>query len=121
MCQCGCGDFNGDFKFKGPDGISYVLQVYPSCDNCNQPAGIILYAMGEKDCKEWDVENIPEVEITDIGTFFSVVHPKKIVEFVLHGVQQYIEDGLDYEFTSAVFAAIKDNKSLHGTEKDTRP
>ena len=109
MGQCGCGDFAGDFKFKGPDGITYVLQVYPSCNNCDNPAGIILYAMNKDDCEMWEVESIPAVEITDVGTFFSVIHPKKLMESVLEGLEAYMEEGINDEFRTAVFKSIEDN------------
>lgn len=77
MGQCGCGDFQGDFKFKGPEGITYVLQVYPACDNCDTPAGVIIYAMDKNDCEMWGVNEIPEIKIQDVGTFVSVIHPRK--------------------------------------------
>lgn len=75
MGQCGCGDFNADFKFKGPGNITYVLQIYDSCEYCETPAGVIIYAMNPKDCKMWDVEHLQEVKIEDVGTAFAVIDP----------------------------------------------
>ena len=77
MGQCGCGDFSGDFKFKGPKGITYVLQVYPPCKECDNPAGMIIYSMNEEDCRTRDVDDIQEIEIQDIGSFFSIAHPRE--------------------------------------------
>ena len=117
MGQCGCGDFNGDFKFKGPGKTTYVLQIYSSCNDCDNPAGIILYAMSEEDCEEWSVEDVPEIEIQDVGTFFSVIHPRKLMESITEGIEVYVEEGLHDEFRSAVFKSIKDNKRLHSTSE----
>lgn len=112
MGQCGCNDFQGDFKFKGPDGITYVLQVYQSCSYCETPAGIILYAMNEKDCQTWCVDDIPEIQISDVGTLISVIHPKKLMKQIAEGITVYVEDSLNDEFQSAIYETIKENKEL---------
>ena len=113
MGKCGCGDFQGDFKFKGPNNITYVLQVYPSCDYCDNPAGIILYAMSPEDCKDWDVDTIPDIEIRDVGTLISVIHPKKLMETIIQGIESYVADGINDDFNLAVNEAIKDNRRIH--------
>ncbi len=118
MGQCGCGDFHGDFKFKGPDGITYVLDVYPSCDYCNTPAGIILYAMGSDDCKIWGVDHIPEIEILDIGTCVAVIDPADLIKKAdkLIGGFEGIESDFHHAFINAVHKSIKNNKRLHRTQ-----
>jgi hypothetical protein len=73
MGVCGCGDFYGDFKFKGPGRDWYVLQIYRPCSYCETPLGVILYRMNKKDQELWRVEDIPELEIKDIGTSISIL------------------------------------------------
>ena len=36
MGQCGCGDYQPSFKFKGPGDNWYVLQEYPSCEGIDK-------------------------------------------------------------------------------------
>ena len=42
MGACGCGDFNGLFKFKGPGKSWYTLEIYGGCEYCDTPIGVIL-------------------------------------------------------------------------------
>lgn len=82
MGSCGCGDYRGDFKFKGPDGSWYVLALYPSCQYCDTPAGITLYKFNEKEMKEWAADNLPEVNIPYVGKGFEVIHPRRFLELL---------------------------------------
>jgi hypothetical protein len=110
MGVCGCGDFNGDFKFPGPDGITYVLQVYPPCENCNTPAGVIIYSFNKDDCKNWDVDEIPELDFGNGEALIAVAHPGSIMKSVFEGLEHYLEEGVGDVFRSSVFDAIKDNR-----------
>ena len=65
MGQCGCGDFSGGYKFPGADGITYVLEVYPSCSDCAAPAGVTIHKMDEDDCEDWDVVEGPDLNFHD--------------------------------------------------------
>ena len=113
MGACGCGDFQGDFKFPGPGNITYVLQVYPPCNYCETPAGIILYAMSPDDCNDWGVDAMPEINIKDVGTLISVIHPKELMTTIIQGIESYIEEGINDVFTSAIHQAIQDNHHLN--------
>ena len=42
MGQCGCGDYNASMRFPGPPGITYAIQFYAGCGDCDTPAGIII-------------------------------------------------------------------------------
>ena len=43
MGACGCGDYQGEFQFPGPDGSIYSLAIYPGCDDCDQGPGIVIH------------------------------------------------------------------------------
>ena len=113
MGQCGCGDFQGDFKFKGPGDIVYVLQVYLSCDECDNPAGVIIYKFSPEDCILWDVKEIPELDVSGVGSLIGVVDPKKLVDMwdEAGGQLKYLD--LSDEFRSAVLKEIKNNKRAY--------
>ena len=106
MGQCGCGDFQGDFKFKGPGNKWYVLQVYPPCDYCETPAGVILYKFNKKDQELWRINEIPEVEIQDIGTAVWVVDVECLKKDPVFEDQ---ETDIQHAFLKAVNKAIKNN------------
>lgn len=115
MGQCGCGDFDPDFKFKGPGDIVYVLQVYPSCDYCQTPAGVIIYAFAPDDQKLWRCDRIREVKIQDIGTAFGIVDPAVLAKklertgFDIEGV----EVDFNHAFLDAVNEQILVNQKIH--------
>lgn len=43
MCECGCINGNTMFKFKGPDGGFYVLELLPGCDGCCHGPGVQIH------------------------------------------------------------------------------
>lgn len=106
MGDCGCGDFQGDFKFKGPNNDWYVLQVYPPCDYCETPAGVIIYRMGKEDQELWRVDEIPEVKILDIGTAVWVLDAEKLKR---NDVFEDMETDVHHAMLEAVNSAISEN------------
>lgn len=115
MGDCGCSAFNALFKIKGPGKTMYIIDIYPSCKECFTPAGVILYKMDKKAMKEWNCENIPELEFPDeCEIYIPVLYPEilksKMLETVTkeelihdeYDAQGYIEDCLDYGFIDAV-------------------
>ena len=115
MGQCGCGDYQPDFKFKGPGDIIYVVQIYPSCYYCKTPAGVIIYAFSPEDQQDWDVDHLPEVEISDIGTCVGVINPSDLAQKLKTHLECDIEGcEVDYHsaFTDSVYKQIEDNKRL---------
>ena len=111
MGACGCGDFQPDFKFKGPGDVTYVVQVYPSCSHCDNPAGIIIYSFTPKEAEMWGLEHVPEKEITSDGTTIPVIHPKHIMSTIREGIEAYIEDELPREFQNAFHKTQREEHS----------
>lgn len=107
MGACGCGDFQGDFKFKGPGNDYYILQVYPPCAYCETPAGVIIYRMGKTDQTMWRVDEIPEVKILDIGTAIWVLDAEK---FKRNDIFEDMDTDVDHALIDAVNCAIKANR-----------
>ena len=119
MCQCGCADFSGDFKFKGPGGTTYVLQVYPSCEDCGLPAGVIIYAFSPGDCENWGVASIPEIALDDAGRLVGVVDPQRVKENWSRAagdseLLEYMEPDIRRGFIDAVNHEIRENRRHHG-------
>lgn len=59
MGQCGCSDTEPMYQFPGPDGVTYGIQIYPSCHYCSAPAGVELYRFGVGEAAVW-LDGVPE-------------------------------------------------------------
>lgn len=62
MGACGCCELSGGERFAGPDGTTYVIEIYPSCDYCDTPAGFRLYQFNEETSEMFDIKHLKEVE-----------------------------------------------------------
>jgi hypothetical protein len=116
MGECGCGDYNADLRFKGPDGITYVLQVYQSCSECCTPAGVLIYAFNDEQYKLWNCGELPEIEFDEGGTGIAVVDPEALKELMAKLYEKdseqaiVCEDGIDHCFPDAVFKQIEETR-----------
>jgi hypothetical protein len=86
MGQCGCADTSIDVKFPAPDGGTYGLEVYSSCDYCSNPAGVVLHRFGRdsEDAKIW-LDSAESAEFHDLGYGYAqmtipVLDPEKLAE-----------------------------------------
>lgn len=43
MGECGCGDYAGEYKFPGPEGVMYSVGIYPECPYCQAPRSLVVY------------------------------------------------------------------------------
>lgn len=85
MGECGCGNFYPEFKFPGPDGSVYALQVYRGCEGCQTPVGVIISRLTGEEIEEWDVEHLPELPFHDISENYreylvQVADPMKVAQ-----------------------------------------
>jgi len=59
MCECGCAErMVPALQFPGPSDTVYALGLYPGCENCDNPAGVVLYhttPAGLKELTPWSV------------------------------------------------------------------
>ena len=92
MGQCGCADFNVQYKFKGPNNTFYLLCVYDSCEYCQTGVAVILYKMSYKECQHWGIEDIPITELTSEGKWIPILDPEILGEMV---GKSYTEDEID--------------------------
>jgi hypothetical protein len=53
MGQCGCSDTNPLYRFPGPDGVHYGIEIYPSCHYCVTPVGVTIYRFDNDGAREW--------------------------------------------------------------------
>jgi hypothetical protein len=135
MCECGCGNTEPDWRLPGPDGITYAIQVYPSCSDCGTPAGLIVYRFTAEEARSWGVNDCLELPIHPYmrGSVFGdcripIVHPrllkKKLVELMRNVPEEYdpdgyLEDSFDEAFADAVaetFEEWKRGGELRGKE-----
>ena len=114
MGECGCTAYDAILRFKGPRGITYVLDIYPGCDECCSPVGVIIYAFDKKARKHWGSDDVPEIEIDrDEGTCIPIIHKEdlmKLTRKIYEGDEEMgdiCEEGIDACFRDAAFEGIK--------------
>jgi len=116
MGICGCGEYDAVYRFKGPGEITYVVQIYPGCNECCTPAGIILYAFTEEDMELWDAIELPEFQIHNEGTGIPVIDPAilkgRMSKVCGEDTEEAImcEELIDNLFEGAVSATIEDDR-----------
>jgi hypothetical protein len=91
MGECGCGNFDATFRLPGPDKLTYVIQIYPSCNDCSTPVGLIVHRMTSEDLQLWDAEHLPELFFDkqwDDSAAIPIIHPEKLL-----GVLQELAGG----------------------------
>jgi len=69
MGACGCCDGFGDFRFPGPNGGWYTLQIYTGCVYCDEGPGVNLGFYSPGDPAFDHILELPEVQI---GELFGV-------------------------------------------------
>ena len=125
MGQCGCADYSGDFRFGGPGDTTYVLQVYPSCEYCEMPAGIAIYAFSPDECEDRGVAALPEIDFDSAGRLLGVVDPGRVKENWSRAagdpeLLEYMEPDIRSGFIDAVNHEIKENRKHHGQGGDKK-
>lgn len=61
MGECGCGATVLDYKFPGPEGIAYGIEIYSGCHYCHTPAGVVLHRYtAEDDWAQDFLEGVPD-------------------------------------------------------------
>ena len=115
MGACGCGDFSGDITFPAPDGEVYVLDVYPGCEDCETPAGVVLYRFTPDEAKRWGLEGAKPLKIGEEGTGIPVLDPDPLREMmtkeaasgVSELVAEIVADGLRNHFREAAMKTFE--------------
>ena len=112
MGECGCSDFQPDFRFRGPGDKWYIVQSYPSCRNCDTPVGVILYLSTPKDAEMWGLEHVKEVSIPSEGQLIPVLHPRilkdRLAAWLLKSAQYTAGELMEECFTEAVHESFDD-------------
>lgn len=98
--------------------MRYVLQIYPGCQGCCTPAGIIIYALTEEDMELWDTDKLPEREILYEGTAFPVIDPEVLKKRMEDLYGEYSDaafactEAVDECFQEAVWDNIEEGKRI---------
>ena len=96
MGECGCGATELNYQLKGPEGITYGIEVYSGCHDCGTPAGVVIHRFGGED--EWEadlLEYVPELPIvgykTSIGgqAAITVISPEGLVASINKNLDEY--------------------------------
>jgi rRNA maturation endonuclease Nob1 len=50
----------------GPDGLTYVLEIYPGCEYCGHEVGLTVHRYTNHDIEEWQLENLKEMTFQNL-------------------------------------------------------
>lgn len=127
MCECGCGDYEGDFRLDGPDGIIYAIELKHPCRNCDAPGGIVIHRFSAELAREWGADQLPRFPFMTLrdgkefdGTSGGI--PVIDVQTMVHALDEHPyrdEDGeaVDEDVSHAIHAAL--NKTWTDWRKST--
>lgn len=82
MCECGCADFSPYRSYKVGKNI-LVLEIYPGCENCDNPLGITLAIFTPSEAKHWLTEPSPEFKPDQYGSkelYFSLIGKDDLIQ-----------------------------------------
>lgn len=110
MGECGCGSFSPCALMDGPNGLTYVVEVYPSCRDCETGASVRLHIMTAEDLAEWAIADLPKIEFYGDAkvAWLPVLHPADLREKMEAFAKKqkpgtYDYDGLVYDAVNATF------------------
>ena len=122
MCECGCGDVQRQFKLPAPNGRFYLFGIYPSCKDCETPAGVDIWDLGREEAeRDWGIEvgAIPDLPMPHGGGALPVIDPLVLRRRMLEGgalwegvngdevdAELLVEELIDGHFREAVWETI---------------
>lgn len=80
MGECGCGDFDSQYKLAGPEGVTYSINIYSSCHYCNTPVAVDIYRHSAQGVEEWGVNELPDLPIHGYGAVLKGEEPKEEID-----------------------------------------
>ena len=82
MGQCGCNDFQPMAWFEGPDDDLYAVELYPGCEYCGTPAGVVIYRLDPEYTELWELREYPKIEPDLAGICITVMNPETLSKLV---------------------------------------
>lgn len=118
MGQCGCTEVKADWKIIDTAGNTWLFGVYPSCQDCQGPAAVMIHCVRPKDRHLYDVEDVPDFDLGPDGiAFIDVVSTDAVRDCMRRAIEGYRDlDAIDADtlaceafpdLRDAVFATAK--------------
>lgn len=125
MGECGCGATSLDYKFAGPEGITYGIEIYSGCYYCDTPAGVVLHRYTQED--DWSeaiLEHVPEAPFLGwqgaTEGWGEVALPVISREGLVASINQNLQDyGIELRPNASVFRLVED--AVYETAKAATP
>lgn len=94
MGACGC--INNEipiYRFPGPNELTYVINVYPSCSYCDTPAGVTIDLIGDEELKFLGLEHVEEVfqdrKRVDLGPGIPVIDKNVLKKAIIDAIPRH--------------------------------
>lgn len=100
MGQCGCCDYQPEFKLEGPAGTVYTIQLDPGCRYCDEHRiGLIVHRLKDETAHDWEAYRTDPLEfksVDDGGNFaearYLVLNPDHLIKRLTEELGGSIED-----------------------------
>jgi hypothetical protein len=53
MGECGCSSTDVTYRLPGPPGVHYGIEIYPSCNYCFTPVGLVVHRFDDENAEMW--------------------------------------------------------------------
>ena len=68
MGECGCmSNERPIYRLDGPNNLTYVVKIYPSCDYCDSPAGVVIDLHTDEDLEMHGLKDVEKYEMIKNG------------------------------------------------------
>jgi hypothetical protein len=92
MGACGCADTSPEIRLPGPEGVHYGIEIYPGCQYCYTPAGVVVYRFDDDEAEIW-LMGTEEAEFqTYLGINGEIVRPVLEARFLAEELADWRED-----------------------------
>jgi hypothetical protein len=97
MGECGCGG-QLDYKFPGPAGSTYALELYSGCPDCGTPVGVSIHRLRTVKDREYH-EHVTELPFIGSVGDGACEFAEPIIEpdTLLSALEEYVGDGIIQE------------------------
>jgi hypothetical protein len=121
MGACGCiGTEIPIYRLPGPGSLTYVVNVYPSCEYCDTPAGVTIDLYTEWDLVQHGLQDVPYFSMMEsdgkpkeLGPAIPVVDRDMLYQAIDGWLDDGDLDGLEFvdeHLRKVVYETVKRNK-----------
>jgi hypothetical protein len=88
MCECGCSSRGPDFRFAGPQGLTYGLEIYPGCKDCEAPIAVAITRYTREDFEMFGLKHVPLLKFKNNDSAHPILHPRLLEKMIAKWIEE---------------------------------